>query len=92
MSDEYKPVTMFGIDDGELDGLTSQQCFVLGYELCLVAGSLGQTSPGESCHAIHPENLDRIRVVAGMCHRRTTIRAYDDNWFELTIHPKEPHP
>lgn len=29
-------IKSFGIDDGELDGLSSQQCFVLGYELAQI--------------------------------------------------------
>lgn len=30
----WEQMEQFGIDNGELDGLSAQECFALGYELC----------------------------------------------------------
>jgi hypothetical protein len=30
----WEEMEPFGIDNGELDGFSAQECFVLGYELC----------------------------------------------------------
>ena len=59
----------FGIDRDELDGLTPQQCFVLGYELAQVDSLLRQ--PDAFSKPIHSANRERISkrcVAAGRPH------------------------
>lgn len=56
--DDFKLVQSFGIDNGELDGMTPQECFVLGYELChihdVLARGYGHEGP------VHAANRERI--------------------------------
>jgi hypothetical protein len=51
----YRP---FDIDDDELSGLTSQECFVLGYELCQVDDLLSRNI--SFAKPIHMHNKIRI--------------------------------
>jgi hypothetical protein len=71
----------FGIDDDELDGLSPQQCFVLGYELAQIATEL--ESGAYINKPIHPENRDRLERFAAKRNRSVKITAFDDNWFNL---------
>jgi len=48
----------FGIDNGELDGLRPQECFVLGYELAEIDALL--LRPGAIDRPVHTQNRDRI--------------------------------
>ena len=42
---EFGLIKSFDIDNGELDGFTPQQCFVLGYELCQIDEALKRSDP-----------------------------------------------
>jgi hypothetical protein len=55
---EFGLIKSFQIDNGELDGLSPQECFVLGYELAQVDQSLKTTS--EIHQPVHAENQVRI--------------------------------
>jgi hypothetical protein len=58
MKDNFWLHRPFGIDDGELDGLTLQQAFVLGYELSRVDEAI---ELGEPCSmTVHASNRQRI--------------------------------
>jgi hypothetical protein len=48
----------FNIDNGELDGLTPQECFVLGYELAEIDTLL--LRPGAIDRPVHTQNRERI--------------------------------
>lgn len=59
----YELKESFHIDDGQLDGLSTQECFVLGYEysqIChkmnIFARVTGQT--------VHRSNVDRLNKAA----------------------------
>lgn len=81
----------FGIDGDELDGLSPQQCFVIGFEFAIVHKSMMRQ--GLYSMPIHPENVDRIRKAAAKRGIDIEIKAYDDNWFHLNIlHIPEPPP
>jgi hypothetical protein len=56
---EFGLIKSFDVDDGQLDGISPQQCFVLGYELAQVDGLLAQ--PDAFTRIVHAENADRIR-------------------------------
>jgi Ser/Thr protein kinase RdoA (MazF antagonist) len=63
----------FGIDGGELDGLSPQECFVLGYELALVDHLL---TTGQSIRQpVHADNRDRIEASC-----KDAERAFDLKW------------
>lgn len=51
-------VKSFDIDNGELDGMTPQECFVLGYELAEVDYMLQDGGP--VLKIVHAENRDRL--------------------------------
>lgn len=56
---EFGLVKSFQIDDGELDGLRAQECFVLGYELAQVDQLL--KAPPEIRQPVHADNQSRIK-------------------------------
>lgn len=60
MSDKYRLVRPFDIDDGELDGLSKQQCFVLGYELCQIDRLIKAKRPFTK--TVHAANMRRIEA------------------------------
>lgn len=80
MSEEYEKeyglVRSFHIDDGELEGRTHQQCFVLGYELALVDAQLER--PEAFTRLVHSENIERIQSQCALLKRRCQI-----NWFPM---------
>lgn len=55
---EYGLVKSFDIDNGELDGISPQQCFVLGYELAQIDALL--TSGATFERPVHAANRSRI--------------------------------
>lgn len=85
-------VRSFDIDDGELDGLTPQRCFVLGYELALIDGEL--SSPDQFQRTIHLENKERAGRAcekAGREHKFAFL--HDDaseNWVQLMVAAAPP--
>ena len=54
----WQLVGPFGIDDGELEGLTTTQSFCLGVEFALIYRDLDHRSSGD--WLIHPENAVRL--------------------------------
>lgn len=59
---EFKLVSSFDIDGGELDGMSPQECFVLGYELCLIDLTIKSLVTGDTIERpVHAANQDRIR-------------------------------
>jgi hypothetical protein len=84
---DFKMCEPFGIDDGELDGLSPQQCFVLGvewqkfYDIALrwKAGTL--TSFKDMCHS--SENLERIKALLERHGVPYRVRWLNDDWNEI---------
>lgn len=51
-------IKSFGIDNGELDAMSAQECFVLGYELAQIDALLER---GDEIHKpVHADNRSRI--------------------------------
>ncbi len=61
MDAEYGNCEPFLIDDGQLDGMTPQQCFVLGYELHKIA-KCAEHNPDEMDFTVHADNIERIEA------------------------------
>lgn len=60
--DDYGLQFGFDIDDGQLDGLSSQECFVLGFEL---GDIVRRFQNGDEFQVpVHAANSDRIRNAA----------------------------
>lgn len=57
---EFGLVKSFCIDNGELDGLTPQECFVLGYELAQIDAEL--KAGGAIRKPVHAANRERIEA------------------------------
>jgi hypothetical protein len=63
----------FDVDHGELDGMTPQECFVLGYELAQIDFQLKQNS--EIRQPVHASNQARITKSCNDANR-----AFRLNW------------
>lgn len=89
MSD-FGLVKSFGIDDGELDELSSQQCFVLGYELAQIDHLLEGES--EIQKPVHADNRQRIETAcqdAGRPHRLNWCEGdVSESWLILEVPPR----
>lgn len=55
---DFDLVKSFDIDDGELEGLSLQECFVLGYELAQIDHLVAE--PGAASRPVHALNRERI--------------------------------
>jgi hypothetical protein len=59
---EYGLKKSFDIDNGELDGMSPQQCFCLGYELAMIDSlAANEVSRMLFERPVHAVNQDRIR-------------------------------
>lgn len=90
MSD-YSMIRPFDVDDGQLDGLSSQQCFVLGYELAMIDGLLEKPEGFEQ--PIHANNMERIKIGCLKAKREFTIVWMDEDvsesWMWLKVSAKQ---
>lgn len=86
MSD-YGLIEPFDIDNGELDGLTPQQCFVLGYELATISKRAVDSWAFE-CY-VHADNIYRVSNALQKRDREFTLRpmANDqgEDWWWLQV-------
>ena len=76
----------FNIDNGELDGLSPQECFVLGYELAQIDGLVsGLSGPFEK--PIHAANKERIEKALEGCTYDLKYMSDDvsETWMLLTV-------
>lgn len=84
---KYKCIESFGVDGGELDGLTPAECFVLGVEWQKVA-TLADGQAGFEC-PIHSANQDRVKAILGKRNReyKLTFMAGDvsESWMWLVV-------
>ena len=87
---EFANCESFLVDDGQLDGMSPQQCFVLGYELCSIA-TLAERCEDEINKTVHAANIERIE--AFLVARERTWEwtwPHDDireSWVYLKIEP-----
>jgi len=89
MSDgDFALVESFGIDDGQLDVLSRQMCFVLGYELALIS-QRAETELDEFQVTVHAENEQRLTAALEKRGRSRimTWMAGDssEGWLLLTV-------
>lgn len=79
----------FGIDDGELDELNRQECFVLGYELAQIDSLLESNAPIHK--PVHADNRHRIEAAcddAKREHRMTWLPGdMSESWLLLEVPP-----
>lgn len=81
----------FNIDDGQLEGMTPQEIFVLGYELGAI--SLEAEHNHENFHRLaHIDNQGRIEKALTKRDRQFDVKfSHDDQserWFEVYVKPK----
>ena len=80
-------IKSFGIDNGELDGLRPQQCFVLGYELAQIDHLLALGKPIRQ--PVHADNRDRIAAScadAWRLHRFSWMEGDEsESWLLLEV-------
>lgn len=94
MSDdvEWGLVDSFGIDGNELDGLTPQECFVLGVEWQMTAAQADQ--PYAFSRPIHLENRDRIEALLKKRGREYRLNYMhgdvSESWLWLEVNGDEP--
>jgi hypothetical protein len=83
-------VKSFQIDNGELDGLRPQDCFVLGYELAQVDQLLKATQ--QIRQPVHADNRMRIESAcedAGRPYRLTWLEGdASESWMLLEVEPR----
>lgn len=90
---EFTPRFSFHVDEGELDSLTPQQIFVLGYECAQLVdwacdNSLSLYYGEEAERPFHSDNIDRIKAIMkelGIVHK---IIMHDD-WPSLVVYGKD---
>ena len=77
----------FDIDHGELDGLSPQECFVLGYELSTIHRLL--TTSERVFRVVHAKNRERIEKacrLAGAEFRLSWLESdSSETWMQLSI-------
>ena len=88
---EFGLIKSFHIDDGELDGHSPQECFVLGYELAQIDQLLKATS---GIHQpVHPANQARIESAcedAGRPCRLVWLPGdVSESWLLLEVPPND---
>ena len=87
---EFGIVKPFGIDDGELDGLSSQQCFVLGYELAQIDHLLA--GEDEIRKPVNADNRQRIEAACRDSGRSCRLNwlpgDVSESWLLLEVPPR----
>lgn len=87
MMAEFGLIKSFDIDDGQLDGLTPQHIFVLGYELATIDWLLQQ--PAEITRNVHAANRERIEKSCKDSGRRFKLSwiSFDigESWMLLDV-------
>jgi hypothetical protein len=86
---KWRLVRAFKIDDGQLDGMSPQNIFTLGYELALFDEALKRPEAFEML--IHADNFDRM-----LESLKTSGRGYESSWMSedksetwMTLNVKE---
>ncbi len=86
---EFGLVKSFDIDNGELDEMSPQQCFVLGFELAQVDELLKQKSA--ISRPVHAENQRRIEKSCQDAGRRFRLNWMPadptESWLQLEVDP-----
>jgi hypothetical protein len=80
---EFGLVERFWIDDGELDGLSCQEIFVLGFEFCTLLDKFLQLMPFEM--QFHQNNVGRVERVLLKHNIFYEIVDEDNEWPVLKV-------
>jgi hypothetical protein len=85
--DEYKQIESFDIDHGELDGLSLQEAFCLGYEFAVVMSLLKNKGPSQQLvHANNHERIEKLCRASGRTYRlEWTPDDVSETWMKLTV-------
>jgi hypothetical protein len=82
---EFGLVKSFDIDDGQLDGMSPQECFVLGYELAEIDWLLKRGKRFKKM--VHGANVQRIHsacIDAKRCYSLTWMEGDEsESWMML---------
>jgi hypothetical protein len=76
-------VESFDIEDGQLDGLTPQQCFVRGCEWGTFKTACDDSYAFR--RTVHRERVERLCKVAARRGRTFRIEHLDDQWTEIVV-------
>lgn len=83
-------IKSFGIDDGQLDDISRQQCFVLGYELAQIDQLLESGEPIR--RSVNAGNRERIEASCRDAERTFRINWLpgdaSESWLLLDVAPK----
>jgi len=86
---DFGLIKSFAIDNGELDGLTAQEVFVLGYELAQIDQSLTVHEPFG--RLVHADNRARIESACRDAAREFTLAWLEgdesESWLWLAVGP-----
>lgn len=85
--EEYGLVFSFDIDGHQLDGLSPQEIFVLGFEMAQIWRALSE--PGDVLRVelmIRPSNVYRARAACKKLGWTMRSRAVVDGWVEIVAH------
>lgn len=80
---EFELSESFDIDDGELDGLRPQDCFVLGYELCQFHALADKG--GAFSKLAHADNTERIGDALLRRGLEFTVGLHDETWVTFNV-------
>ena len=87
---KYGLIRSFGIDDGQLDGCTPQECFVLGYQLALFDEAM--KSDDGFTQLLDCRNRERIEGVLEKSGRAYKVNYMGDDvsesWLNLIVFEK----
>lgn len=88
---EFALKKSFGIDDGELDGESPQQCFCLGYELATIDTML-HYERRSFWKPYHTVNRDRVQAACEASGRLYKFKVLNDDWGEIHVAPYTEEP
>lgn len=82
----------FGVDNGELLGIPSHQCFVLGYELADISRQADFVADGFG-QPVRAENQERIKRALTKRQRKFSLTYMtndsSESWMQLWVAPKD---
>ena len=83
MLPSHKLIASFDIDDGSLDGISPQTCFVLGTEWQRFYEMLKHNQPFNQL--IHAENVPRLLLLAERSHRFVEHSVLPGGWARIVV-------
>ncbi len=81
---DYGLLEPFDIDSGELDGLTPQHVFCLGYEWRHVQEMLNAGTPFHN-PILHAANANRVKRMCIRRGRKFKVEATADTWCSISV-------